>query len=105
MVKIVSAFWGAVRRLNPSAFEAPSDFVLQKTPGIFALHRMCARLLPMMHIARRDWDEANFFAMLEPCVDLGDAEYWNAETGEAAKYGSMKGFAELADLLEESRVS
>lgn len=105
MTQIVGAFWSAVRKLNPTAFENPADYVIQKTPGIFALHRMCARLLPMMHIARRNWDEANFYAMLEPCVDLGDPEYWNAATGEAAKYGSMKGFAELADLLEESRVS
>ena len=105
MTQIVNAFWCAVRRMNPDAFAKPGDFVLQKTPGIFALHRMCARLLPMMHIARRDWDESNFYAMLEPCVDLADPDYWNSETGEAAKYGSMKGFAELADLLEESRVS
>ena len=59
----------------------------------------------MMHIARRGWDEENFYAMLEPCVDLGDPTYWSAADGDAAKYGSMKGFAELADLLEESRVS
>ena len=105
MTRIVGSFWSAVRRLNPTAFKNPGEYVIQKTPGIFALHRMCSRLLPMMHMARRPWDEDNFLAMLEPCVDLGDPEYWNAHTGDAAKYGSMKGFAELADLLEESRVS
>lgn len=105
MTKIVGAFWRAVRRLNSSAFEDPAAFVLQKTPGIFALHRMCARLLPMMHIARRPWDEDNFFTMLEPCVDLAEPSYWSATDGDAARYGSMKGFAELADLLEESRIS
>jgi len=105
MTRIISAFWRATRKLNPTAFESPAKYVLQKTPGIFALHRMCSRLLPMMHIARRPWDEENFYAMLEPCVNLTDHKYWNADTGEAGKYGSMKGFAELADLLEESRIS
>lgn len=105
MAIVVSAFWRAVRTLNPLALETPGDFVLQKTPGIFALHRLCARLLPTMHIARRAWDEPNFLAMLEPCVEISDPDYWNAQSGEAAKYGSMKGFAELSDNLEASRTS
>jgi DGQHR domain-containing protein len=105
MAQVITAFWRAVRTLNPDAFETPDEFVLQKTPGIFALHRMCARLLPTMHIAARKWDEENFHAVLEPCSELANPDYWNAENGEAAKYGSMKGFAELAELLEESRIS
>lgn len=105
LVEVVSAFWRAVRSMNPEAFAEPGNYVLQKTPGIFALHRMCAKILPVMHIARRPWDEANFLAMLEPCVELADPGYWDAEEGEAAKYGSMKGFAELAENLEASRTT
>lgn len=105
LTAVVSAFWRAIRKMNPEAFSTPGEYVLQKTPGIFALHRMCARLLPVMHMATREWDLDNFFATLEPCTELGDPEYWNAEHGEAAKYGSMKGFAELADNLEASRVA
>jgi DGQHR domain-containing protein len=105
LAAVISAFWRAIRSMNEEAFAEPGRYVLQKTPGIFALHRMCARILPVMHIARRSWDEENFLAMLEPCVELSDPGYWDAEEGDAAKYGSMKGFAELADNLEASRTA
>lgn len=58
-----------------------------------------------MHNARGPWDRENFRAILESCSELADPAYWDATKGEAAKYGSMKGFAELADNLEESRTS
>ena len=105
---IVTSFWLALKKLNPEAFARPGDHVIQKTPGLFALHMICKRLLPIMHLARRKWDEENFVAMLEPCEELGNPDYWTAKrgegitVGEAAKYGSMKGFAELAELLWES---
>jgi DGQHR domain-containing protein len=102
LTSVVGNLWVALRRLNPEAFINSSDYVLQKTPGIFALHRLCKRLLPVMHMARRPWDEDNFVAMLEPCEELQDPTFWDAKQGDAAKYGSMKGFAELADLLWES---
>jgi DGQHR domain-containing protein len=100
---IVTAFWAALRQLNAEAFDRPGDYVIQKTPGLFALHRFCKRLLPVMYEARRPWDLENFVAVLEPCSELGDPSFWQRTGGDAAKYGSMKGFAELADLLWESR--
>lgn len=103
LFKIVSAFWSAVRKLNAEAFAAPGNYVLQKTPGLFALHRLCKRLLPVMYEARRPWDVPNFVAMLEPCDEMADPDFWDRVGGDASKYGSMKGFAELADLLWESR--
>lgn len=105
LATIVSAFWEAIRDLNPKPFEEAGLYVLQKTPGAFALHRLCARLMPTMHLARREWDRENFRIMLEPIAEISDPTYWDAKSGEASKYGSMKGFAELADNLMESRKS
>ena len=39
----------------------------------------------------------------EPCAELADPTFWDRAGGDASKYGSMKGFAELSDLLWESR--
>lgn len=103
LAAIVSVFWSAIRQLNPQAFAQPGQYVLQKTPGLFALHRLCKRILPVMHEARRPWDIENFVAMLEPCAELADPSFWDRAGGDASKYGSMKGFAELSDLLWESR--
>lgn len=103
LTQIVTGFWSALRKLNPEVFASPGEYVLQKTPGLFALHRLCKRLLPVMYEARRPWDVDNFVTMLEPCAELADPSFWDRAGGDAARYGSMKGFAELADLLWESR--
>lgn len=99
LAEVVGQFWIALRDLNPEVFSNPGAYVIQKTPGIFALHRVCKRLLPVMHMARRNWDAENFKIMLSPCEEFENSEYWDAKNGDASKYGSMKGFAELADLL------
>jgi hypothetical protein len=45
--------------------------------------------------------------MLENCADISEPDKWfvgneSQEGGEYTKYGSMKGFSDMADLLEES---
>jgi DGQHR domain-containing protein len=99
----VDAFWRALRELNPLPFEQAADYVLLKTPGLFALHRVCFAIMKDMYVGRRDWDTENFKLMLKD-GRLTEPDFWFAGTaqedgGEASKYGSMKGFADLADLL------
>lgn len=101
--QILTAFWSAVRELCPAAFDDPANHVIQKTPGLFSLHKICKDLLPIMHSSRRPWNRESFRIMLQGVKALSDADFWsvdlNRETAEAAKYGSMKGFAELASVL------
>ena len=104
---IVMAYWLALKQLNPDAFAKPANFVIQKSPGLFTIHMICKRLLRNMHVARMAPDETNFTTILDSCAELRDPDYWATKRpgvvgGEASKYGSMKGFAELADLLWES---
>ena len=104
---VVDAFWRAVRDLNPDCFEAADDYVMLKTPGIFALHRLCLSVMKDMYIGRREFTQAEFEHMLGGCSEVADPAFWavgsdESDRGDAAKYGSMKGFAELADLLYES---
>ncbi|HLY25766.1 MAG TPA: DGQHR domain-containing protein [Aggregatilineales bacterium] len=104
---VVNAFWRAVRQLNPEPFKEAADYVLLKTPGVFALHRLCLSVMKDMYIGRRGWTEEEFRYMLEPCAEISDPAFWavgsdESDRGDAAKYGSMAGFAELGDLLYES---
>ncbi|MEW6211796.1 MAG: DGQHR domain-containing protein [Acidobacteriota bacterium] len=104
---VVDAFWRAVRDMNPDCFEEANDYVMLKTPGIFALHRLCLHVMKDMYRGRREWTQQEFRFMLEPCAELSNPSYWavgsdEGNRGDAAKYGSMKGFTELADLLYES---
>lgn len=103
----IDTFWRAVRSMNSECFDNADDYVLLKTPGIFALHRLCLSVMKDMYIGRRDWTEPEFQHMLENCTEISTPAYWaggsdETDRGDGAKYGSMKGFTELADLLYES---
>jgi DGQHR domain-containing protein len=104
LAAILIEYWGAIKELIPSAFEDPSEYVIQKTPGLFSLHSICKRLLPIMHTARRPWRRSEFVNLLERSNSLGSTEFWNVDDGEAAKYGSMKGFADLATIIHEELI-
>lgn len=104
---VLDGFWRAIRNLNPQAFEKADDFVMLKTPGIFALHRLCLAVMKDMYVGHREFVEQEFMHMLAGASELQDPAFWSvgsseADRGDAAKYGSMKGFAELGDLLYES---
>ncbi|MBI4322819.1 MAG: DGQHR domain-containing protein [Candidatus Omnitrophica bacterium] len=112
MYAVLVQFWQAVKELCPQAFETPADYVIQKTPGLFALNMVCKALLAKMHSARREWVKEQFKVMLDGAQSTTDAGFWKVgdpdvgDGGEAAKYGSMKGFSDLSKLilgdLEES---
>lgn len=102
MADVLMGLWAALRDLNPAAFKDPHMYVLQKTPGLFSIHDLAVRSMPVMHMQRMDWSRKGFEAFLEPCVELSDPEFWHRSEGDASRYGSMKGFADLADLLWES---
>jgi len=94
-------FWKAVKSLVPDAFKNPSKYVIQKTPGLFSLHTICNRLLKRLHGANLKWEECNFNNILQKSESLTNPEFWCADGGEASKYGSMKGFSELANVIDE----
>jgi DGQHR domain-containing protein len=103
---VLDGFWRALRRLNPICFNKADDYVMLKTPGIFALHKLCFWVMKDMRVGKRDWTEDQFQEMLKDSSWLTDPSKWFVgsdvqDRGEAAHFGSMKGFAELADLLYE----
>ena len=108
LLEVVDAYWQAIRELMPVCFKESDNFVLQKTPGIFALHIFGLRLMKEMHMGHRPWTKAQFREVLANCEQLQDPSYWmvaqseHEQSGDATKYGSMKGFSELAGLLHES---
>lgn len=103
---VLDGFWRALRRLNPTCFNEADNYVMLKTPGIFALHKLCFWVMKDMRVGKRDWTEDQFQEMLKDSSWLTDPSKWfvgseEESRGEAAHFGSMKGFSELADLLYE----
>jgi hypothetical protein len=98
----VDGFWCAVRSINSDCFDQADDYVMLKTPGIFSLHRFCLNLAKTMARRGCDLTQSEFADRLADCPEIGDPAYWHKEKGDAAKYGSQKGFMELGDLLWET---
>jgi DGQHR domain-containing protein len=96
---VVAAFWQAVQQVLPTAFVTPHDYVIQKTPGLFSLHRLLAHVLPTMFKGHQSWTKENFTKFLKDSRELTDAKYWHKDEDGAAAYGSMKGFQDLYELL------
>ncbi len=100
---IMFAYWSALQEVVPDAFSDPRNYVIQKTPGLFSLHLLLRdKLLPDMFRGRREWTKENFILFLKDSPEITEPMFWNAKEDRASKYGSMKGFRDLADLLIDS---
>ena len=99
---VVAAFWHALRQVSPEVFAAPDDHVMQKTPGLFSLHKLLRYLLPVMFQGRQPWTKDNFVKFLESSPEITDAHFWHKDADRAGAYGSMKGFEDLYELLRDS---
>ncbi len=100
---VLAPYWNALKDVNPAVFANPQDYVIQKTPGLFSLHKLLqAYLLGVMYQARLDWTKENFVKFLEASAEITDQDFWHKDSNRAAAYGSMKGFDDLYELLLES---
>ena len=101
--EILVEYWRALEAVVAGAFTEPDDHVIQKTPGLFSLHMVLRdRLLPRIYQGRRNWDQATFEEFLEVSPEITDANFWHKSANRASAYGSMKGFRDLADFLNDS---
>lgn len=99
--KVVAAYWAALQAVVPDAFAEPQDHVIQKTPGLFSLHKLLKHLLVNMYRGRREFDRETFVEFLSASPEITDPHFWHVEAGRASVYGSMKGFEELYEMLSE----
>jgi len=96
-------YWKAWRSLVPDAFDNPNDYVLLKTPGVFSLHQLAFLILEVL----KDRGISNptaedFHSILQDLGDYATETFWRRGNAEgAALAGSMKGFAILADAMED----
>jgi DGQHR domain-containing protein len=101
LYNVIVEYWNAVKEVVPEPFNTPDDYVLQKTPGIFSMHKLLKHLLGNMYLGRRDFSKENFGEYLKESPEITDADFWKADAKRASVYGSMKGFEELYQLISE----
>jgi DGQHR domain-containing protein len=97
---IVASYWRALEEVVSEAFADPGEYVIQKTPGIFSLHKLLSTLLPRMWSGRQDWLlTESFIKFLQDSPEITSPMFWHKKENRASAYGSMKGFDELYKLL------
>ena len=95
MYDLVKSYWNALKDVVPAAFEKPNDYVIQKTPGLFSLHKLLRHLLGNMYMGRRDFSTETFVEFLSVSPEITDSDFWHKDADRASVYGSMKGFQDL----------
>lgn len=103
-VRILDAYWEGVRKVIPETFESPSDFVLQKSIGVQAMHTLVLSVLEL--VRSKGWSviepESYANALNEALSELqGDtreggvasgADFWRAGgEGAAGSFSSNAG--------------
>lgn len=104
LYQVVADYWRALAMVVPTAFEDPSDYVIQKTPGVFSLHKLLRHLLGDLYRGRRKFDVETFMEFLSESPEIAEADFWHKDAGRASVYGSMKGFNELYEQLADAYI-
>jgi DGQHR domain-containing protein len=105
IAEILVLYWRALKDTWPEAFDDPTEFVIQKTVGLFPLHALLKLLTE--HVRRTEGviTEAGFKRVLAELKDeLEDdnmANFWHKDNGEAGKYAGAKGFKRLEGILKD----
>jgi len=101
-------YWAAIYELCEAAFESPKEYVIQKTTGVFVLHKIFPRVSEFCHDDKgnRVLTKEKIKSVLEG-LPFMSAEYWD-NNGVAGRRGTnKKSFASLAmealETLEASR--
>jgi len=107
IAELLIRYWQAIEEVYPEAIADPEEYVIQKTAGIFPLHAIAPEVLEMVRSRSGKITKDGVVEVIaELNKNLGKnyesgSDLWHRETGEAAKYGSQKGFRMLADILRE----
>lgn len=103
LAELLCHYWDAWKELAPESFQDPDNHVIQKTPGIFSLHKIFPTVIEIAsHVGTKPLDKKAFLKVLKPLEGEYDAQYWRKDEDGAAQFGSMKGFAQLAERLESA---
>lgn len=111
--QVINAYWQAVRRVLPEAFEEPRQYNIQKGVGVDVMHSIFPNLLDQARVQGESifkpnsYEDALRVALggLEWVNSDGDivsgSEFWRTgRAGAAGAFTSAAGKRRLADLLE-----
>jgi hypothetical protein len=102
IANLLAQYWRCWVELVEEGFASPKDYVITRTPGVFSLHRLAVTVWELCRQPGKELSERGMFEVLQDLGDYREPHFWRADNDQgAAAFGSMKGFAILADLMIE----
>jgi DGQHR domain-containing protein len=107
IAQLLIRYWQAWEEVCPEAFQAPDEYVIQKTVGVFPLHMIAAQVFDMVRSEKGRITKDGIVEVIRALDrSLGEkyesgSAFWHAKVGEAGKYAGAKGFRIIAEILRE----
>jgi len=105
--QLLIRYWQAVEEIYREAFQAPDEYVIQKTVGVFPLHMIAPQVFDMVRAEKGRISKEAVVEILHQLdrklaeeYEAGSA-FWHGKDGEAGKYAGAKGFRIIAETLRE----
>jgi len=102
---ILDNFWTVLKMNMPVAIDEARDHVLQKSVGIFSMHYLLIELCKVIKASGNELltDIGSFEKRLNSDeLEFMSHDFWSNDKenpGEATKYGNMKGFKRLSEVM------
>ena len=98
LLQIITNYWDGIRSLMPAAFGNPRNFAIQKTPGLFTMHRVAAQKVLRMCQYQGNYSPQNVARILSHATQYMNENFW-VTGGPVAAYGGAGGHKALADRI------
>ena len=98
LLQVITNYWEGIKILLPRSFKEPRNYAIQKTPGLFSMHRVGAQKVFLICQQQRNYSPKNVAAILSPAKDYMKESFW-ATGGPVSAYASAGGHKALADRI------
>ena len=102
-IELLIRYWRAIKGLCQKAFDYPKEYVIQKTIGVFSLHKLFVKIITLSRDENNKVTEDSIKKILSQVPEIFGSKYWRSNIGEAGKLGSnKKAFSFLAKKINEA---
>lgn len=103
LTEMLNIYWNAIKQIFPEAFYDPKSYLIQKTTGLFVLHRLLPDIVSLCVSAdgriKLSEEKIGDFLKRTGCFNPG---FWERTDGTTSQYGTnQKSFRALYLLIKE----
>ncbi|MCH8186349.1 MAG: DGQHR domain-containing protein [Chloroflexi bacterium] len=100
LVAVIVNYWMGIKQVMPGPFASPEQYSIQKSPGLFVMHRVAAAHVFPLCISNLDFAPDSVAGILRKSQTYMADSFWQTG-GPVAAYSSPAGHRELASQIVE----